>query len=915
MYQRPLPTEALAEGGISSTQKKPNGVFAMCKAVAEVLNHVVIQTILYFVFVIMFQQIAMTVRVPKEYYLDKAVMDRLIENHFDSSHNTFETVRRIADIYEWGNNVFWPGMFADMGPCQEHVGSNAFGKTCNDDSWPDGEGSFHMDGATPYWMSELVERMDQFDWTEGITIRQARSKETDCPGLSQLGGCFPDLEQIGQGSTESYGYNITHPESPLTHPFVHFSTEDLGGNPDGMVSAAIPSQQGLSGKAYETSGFVALVTPFFSDTFLPFEEGTTDQITDFRLSNVNTTNGRTPRFYCVRTSTNGLHVRQLCDPGVGGNGTGALTGAVRREVELMWNDLKRAHWIDSRTRVIAIVLQLKANNVGVRFRVTLMFELTSLGTIFPSYDVETRILDTKLVSDMTMFTSIALGMVIVFCILEGVECMAVSPSQYFRDMWNVMDWANFLIFFVVFNQIMSVQEALENPDCSSYACAELGYFDDWKLMGRFRNAKMYLSFCVCIQLFKILKFAAQLVPRTGLATQVLRRCCVDLVLFLLTFVISMLAFSMMMYVQLGPVMESYWDQFPAFISLFRALLGDFDINDIMDNSSGYVNTIIFLGYLFVAIFIMLSMFLAILAEGQVAFRDEQLEGKPDPIWNPENKEFGVLSWTGDHLMDGLDWTMRPLLGDFLGLRLLPGLQWKLAPSRPDSDTGEIHNLELAAALETKCGWPYFRWSNRIDFTLAEFKRFGVDEVTTDSFVRTGGDGVKPERYFVPSGLKRLLQKPTTAERLEKSLEPLAVLSGVTPADKKATLSAAERARLAIGEVVTISHNNGGSIPIDLTKLVGGDLSRDGQILAAIAALQGEVRQLRAQMGADVGAGLNGGLSSSPSKNGSSRLASAAVGALSAARAASLVSSTADNRGGTRKPGTPHDGSHKSAYAI
>ena len=48
-------------------------------------------------------------------------------------------------------------------------------------------------------------------------------------------------------------------------------------------------------------------------------------------------------------------------------------------------------------------------------------------------------------------------------------------------------------------------------------------------------------------------------------------------------------------IQLGPVMEAYRDQIPAFISLFRALFGDFDIDEIMDNSSGYLNTLLFLG--------------------------------------------------------------------------------------------------------------------------------------------------------------------------------------------------------------------------------------------------------------------------------------------------------------------------------
>ena len=49
----------------------------------------------------------------------------------------------------------------------------------------------------------------------------------------------------------------------------------------------------------------------------------------------------------------------------------------------------------------------------------------------------------------------------------------------------------------------------------------------------------------------------------------------------------------------------------------------------MDNSSGYLNTLLFLGYLFVAIFIMLSMFLAILAEAQVAVREDEAAKKKE----------------------------------------------------------------------------------------------------------------------------------------------------------------------------------------------------------------------------------------------------------------------------------------------
>ena len=53
--------------------------------------------ILYLSFVTIFQNLANRLRLKQEYYMDKHVMDRFIENHFDSSHNTFETARTLPE--------------------------------------------------------------------------------------------------------------------------------------------------------------------------------------------------------------------------------------------------------------------------------------------------------------------------------------------------------------------------------------------------------------------------------------------------------------------------------------------------------------------------------------------------------------------------------------------------------------------------------------------------------------------------------------------------------------------------------------------------------------------------------------------------------------------------------------------------
>ena len=140
-------------------------------------------------------------------------------------------------------------------------------------------------------------------------------------------------------------------------------------------------------------------------------------------------------------------------------------------------------------------------------------------------------------------------MVIFFCVLEFIELRKTGISEYFADMWNVMDWLNFAVYFLVYMQVNVVLNAINNPSCSSELCTNVGYFDDYKLMTEFRTTKLYRSLCVCIQLLKVLKFADAAVPKMGLATNVLRSCALDLVFFGLSFLISMLAFSMMLYVQ------------------------------------------------------------------------------------------------------------------------------------------------------------------------------------------------------------------------------------------------------------------------------------------------------------------------------------------------------------------------------
>ena len=105
---------------------------------------------------------------------------------------------------------------------------------------------------------------------------------------------------------------------------------------------------------------------------------------------------------------------------------------------------------------------------------------------------------------------------------------------------------------------------------------------------------------------------------------------------------------MLFYIQLGSFMDDFYSQTSSAIALAKALFGDFPFEEIIDNSRGYLNGILFLIYLFVAVFILLSMFLAILGEAQAAVREAQMQAKEAGTFG---NEYGIFG-------DGKEWLVK-----------------------------------------------------------------------------------------------------------------------------------------------------------------------------------------------------------------------------------------------------------------
>jgi len=278
------------------------------------------------------------------------------------------------------------------------------------------------------------------------------------------------------------------------------SAMDLGASELARKEAGLglTSADWRSLREFSAGGFVAIFIPFFSDTYLPYERGPAGAVIDFRLHKATALNGRRARFSCARYTLDGAQVVQGCnrDP----DRSDAL---VRQLMSQMVDELKRAHWIDAYTRMVSLHLQLRNENSGILFTVRYMCEFTAIRSMLPSFDIECLVTNVEQIVRMKLYLSFALAMTCWFCLLELVELTQAGLLEYICNGWNLLDWANFIIFFWAFQmwvrciwlhesqleREMAELDGMPFATCGSSTCDTIGYFDPYKKMYTAREAR------------------------------------------------------------------------------------------------------------------------------------------------------------------------------------------------------------------------------------------------------------------------------------------------------------------------------------------------------------------------------------------------------------------------------------------
>ena len=285
--------------------------------------------------------------------------------------------------------------------------------------------------------------------------------------------------------------------------------------------------------------------------------------------------------------------------------------------------LQEASWIDNQqTRAVMVDVSLFNQNSNLFTSFRGLFEMPTFGGIQGRYDVNTF----RIHRYVSNWDTVVMGLEIVFVVfilfytLQELREIIKDKWKYFKDPWNILDWANLLILYVVIGLRLGTLFLAENFVVTS---ATIRYVDITP-MGSFATQELNISALNFFLLyFKVFKYLRHM-PRMDAILVTISSAATDLAMFIIMSGIVLVGFAAAFYVCFGMSVSEYRSIGDAFGSLIQALLGEFDYQDLSDANSVMAPLLFYL-YFAVVFFVLLSMFIAILDDSYGAAKDQQTE--------------------------------------------------------------------------------------------------------------------------------------------------------------------------------------------------------------------------------------------------------------------------------------------------
>lgn len=323
-----------------------------------------------------------------------------------------------------------------------------------------------------------------------------------------------------------------------------------------------------------------------------------------------------------------------------GSGYLALLGSNKAETLNIIADLKDNLWLERSTRAVMIDFNLYNANINLFLIVRLAVEFPATGGLV----VSSKFRNVRLLRYHTTKDYIFAGFEMVYAALVLyylVEMVFTGLYLGWRRMlirfWTWYDLINLGlgISYLAFSlkSYLDVESLLEEllGDVSGYVNFEdLAYSAE--VFREMNGINVFLSW---IKLFKFLNFTKTMAELQATLAQ----SASDLLGFLFMFAIVFTAYAQCGYLVFGALLRDF-STFPdSLFTLFRIILGDFDFF-ALEKSNPILGPIYFISFVLVVFFVLLNMFLAIVADTYSSVKNDAIVGSRGKIFGTYLKKVG-----------------------------------------------------------------------------------------------------------------------------------------------------------------------------------------------------------------------------------------------------------------------------------
>jgi len=294
----------------------------------------------------------------------------------------------------------------------------------------------------------------------------------------------------------------------------------------------------------------------------------------------------------------------------------------------MIDELKNNHWIDSLTRAVFFEFTLYNPNVNLFSSCLFIVEFLSTGAATTYHSISVFSLYNYLGSMGVVVLAFQIVYVIflVYFTVHAVLLIKEEGCGYFKSFWNINDFLQ-LILAVIAIAMYVMRTIFTNLAIKAVHESELNGFVNFNTIALwdevYNSIGATIVFSATLKFLKLLRFD----KRIGMLAATVRYSLKDLASFAVQFAIFIFAFTQFGYLVFGDFIWSYRNFMTTLGSMFRFSLGQYEFQELI-SAHFVLGTVYFIGFIFIVLMGLMSMFVSILTEAFEKVKEE-LADKPN----------------------------------------------------------------------------------------------------------------------------------------------------------------------------------------------------------------------------------------------------------------------------------------------